>query len=97
MLGIFPLDLAEEMDVLVGVARAADGLPDTQVLPAGAWASTLHVGPYELLSSAYTALLEGARERGHDAVGPVVETYLTDPSTSGPDELVTRLAVLVTA
>jgi DNA-binding transcriptional MerR regulator len=97
MMAVFPLDLAEEMDVLVGVARAAEGLPDTQVLPAGVWATTLHVGPYELLSSAYTALLEGTRERGHDAVGPVVETYLTDPSTSGPDELVTRLAVLVTA
>ena len=83
------------MDVLVGVARAADGLPEAQVLPAGNWATTLHVGPYELLSVAYTALLEGVRERGHDAVGPVVETYLTDPSTSGPDELVTRLAVLV--
>jgi DNA-binding transcriptional MerR regulator len=97
MLGVFPLDLAEEMDVLVGVTRAAGGLPDTQVLPAGPWATTMHVGPYELLSSAYTALLEGTRERGHDAVGPVVETYLTDPSMAGPDELVTRLAVLVTA
>jgi DNA-binding transcriptional MerR regulator len=95
MTAVLPLDLAEEMDVLVGVAREASALPDVQVLPAGTWASTLHVGPYELLPQAYAALLEGTRERGHDAVGPVVETYLTDPSTSGPDELVTRLAVLV--
>ncbi|MGI5132698.1 MerR family transcriptional regulator [Pseudonocardia sp. CA-107938] len=95
LMAVYPLDLAEEMDVLVGVTSALAGLPDAQVLPAGTWASTLHVGPYETLSAAYTALLEHVREQGHEAVGPVTETYLTDPSTSGPDELVTRIAVLM--
>ncbi len=91
---VFPLDLAEEMDVTVGVARPLDA-PDALVLAAGPWATTLHVGPYERLPLAYTALLEHAREQGHEPVGPVVETYLTDPASCGPEELVTRLAVLL--
>jgi effector-binding domain-containing protein len=63
------------------------------VLSGGPWAATLHVGPYEELPLAYTALLEHVRERGHQALGPVTETYLTDPSTAAPDELVTRVAM----
>lgn len=89
LVAVFPLDLTDTMDVTVGVP-AADG---TTVLPGGAWASTLHVGPYAQLPLAYTALLEHVRERGHEARGPVTETYLTDPRTAAPDELVTRLSV----
>jgi DNA-binding transcriptional MerR regulator len=86
---VFPLDLADTMDVTVGVP-AADGATE---LPGGAWASTLHVGPYAQLPLAYAALLEHVRERGHEACGPVTETYLNDPRTAPPEELVTRLAV----
>ncbi|OZM79844.1 MerR family transcriptional regulator [Pseudonocardia sp. MH-G8] len=89
LVAVFPLDLVDEFDVLVGVPAAAgsDGLPG------GAWASTLHVGPYPQLPLAYTALLEHVREHGHRPAGPVAETYLTDPSTAEPQELVTRVAV----
>ncbi len=87
LVAVFPLDLAEEFDVTVGVPGA--GRP----LPGGAWASTVHVGPYATLPLAYTALLEHVRERGHTAAGPVTETYLADPTTAAPEELVTRLAV----
>jgi DNA-binding transcriptional MerR regulator len=89
VVAVFPLDLADTMIVTAGVP-AADG--DT-VLPGGAWATTLHVGPYPALPLAYTALLEHVRDRGHDLRGPVTETYLTDPSEAAPAELVTRLAV----
>ena len=87
LVAVFPLDLAEEFDVTVGVP--GPGRP----LPGGAWASTVHVGPYATLPLAYTALLEHVRERGHTATGPVTETYLADPTTAAPEELVTRLAV----
>jgi DNA-binding transcriptional MerR regulator len=90
LVAVFPLDLVDEFDVQVGVPAAAG---ETVVLPGGAWAGTLHVGPYPQLPLAYAALLEHVRELGHRPVGPVTETYLTDPSTAGPDELVTRLAV----
>jgi DNA-binding transcriptional MerR regulator len=39
------------------------------------------------------ALLEHVHEHGHQAQGPVTETYLTDPSTAAPEELVTRVAM----
>jgi len=89
LVAVFPLDLVDEFGVTVGVP-AADG---AHAVPGGPWASTLHVGPYAELPLAYTALLEHARERGHTAAGPVTETYLTDPSTAAPNELVTRIAV----
>jgi DNA-binding transcriptional MerR regulator len=89
LVAVFPLDLADEFAVTVGVPAA---YADT-VLPGGAWATTLHVGPYAELPLAYTALLEHVRALGHGVAGPVTETYLTDPSTAAPDELVTRLAV----
>lgn len=62
-------------------------------LPGGPWAATLHVGPYEELPLAYTAVLEHVRAPGQQAKGPVTETYLTDPSTASPDEYVTRVAM----
>jgi effector-binding domain-containing protein len=83
----------EEFDVHVGVPTTGEGT----VLPGGPWATTLHVGPYPQLPLAYTALLEHVREHGHHPVGPVTETYLTDPSTAEPDELVTRVAVALSA
>ncbi|WP_219414251.1 MerR family transcriptional regulator [Pseudonocardia nigra] len=89
LVAVFPLDLTEEFPVTVGVPT-----PDGDVvLPAGPWASTLHVGPYPQLPLAYAALLEHVREHGHEARGPVTETYLTDPGVAAPEELVTRLAV----
>lgn len=89
LVAVFPLDLVDEFDVLVGVPAAEGDV----ALPDGAWASTVHVGPHPQLPLAYTALLEHVREHGHCPVGPVAETYLTDPSTAEPEELVTRVAV----
>jgi len=89
LVAVYPLDIADTMDVTVGVPASVG---DTS-LPGGPWATTLHVGPYVGLPLAYTALLEHVRERGHTALGPVTETYLTDPSNAAPEELVTRLAV----
>lgn len=86
---VFPLDLTDAFDVTVGVP----GAPAEIVLPGGPWAATLHVGPYPQLPLAYAALLEHVREHGHHPVGPVTETYLTDPSAAVPDELVTRISV----
>jgi DNA-binding transcriptional MerR regulator len=90
LVAVFPLDLVDEFDLAVGVP-AAQG--ETVLLPGGPWATTLHVGPYTQLPLAYTALLERVRELGHRAIGPVTETYLADPGTVGPEDLVTRLSV----
>ncbi len=97
LVAVFPVDLAETMSISVGVPTAV-GVPavgGTTELPGGPWAAVLHVGPYAEQPLAYTALLEHVRERGHTVVGPVTETYLTDPATVAPAELVTRVAVAV--
>lgn len=84
LVGVFPLDLVEEVEVTVGVPA-----PDGELaLPGGLWASTLHAGPYPELPMAYAALLEHVRGHGHDPAGPVTETYL-----SAPHDPVTRVAV----
>lgn len=95
LLAIFPLDLTATFTLTVGVPAAIPAGAVERELPGGDWASTLHVGPYEELTLAYAALLEHVRERGHEPAGPIVETYLTDPETTPPTELVTRLAVLL--
>ncbi len=89
LVAVFPLDLTDTVTVTAG-RPAADG--DTP-LPGGPWATTLHVGPFPELPLAYTALLEHVRDRGHVPVGPVTETYLTDPDAVPASDLVTRLAV----
>jgi len=61
--------------------------------PGGSWASTLHVGAYDVLPLAYTALLDHVHERGHEPGGVVCESYLTDPGTVAEEELVTALAM----
>lgn len=91
---VYPLDLADAMDVAVGVPNDRAEPPlQLYALPGGAWASTLHVGPYAELPLAYTALLGRVRELGHEATGPVTETYLADPQRTPAEELVTALAV----
>ena len=91
---LYPLDLDEAFVLTAGIVGAPP-VPgaDEHELPAGVWASTLHVGPYEELPVAYAALLEHLRAHGHEPVAPIAETYLNDPARTPPTELVTRLAV----
>ncbi len=97
--GLYPLDLADPCPVTVGVRLPAAGpVPATggareHVLPGGPALTTVHVGPYDELPLAYAALLTAVHERGGEPRAPVVETYLTDPTTAAPADLVTRLAV----
>jgi DNA-binding transcriptional MerR regulator len=93
---LYPLDLEDTFALTAGIVGAdpVAGAEEHE-LPAGDWASTLHVGPYEELPVAYAALLEHLRERGHEPRAPIAETYLTDPTEVEPHELVTRLAVAI--
>ena len=91
---LYPLDLDETFALTAGIVGAAPVAGAEQhELPAGDWASTLHVGPYGELPVAYAALLEHLRAHGREPVGPIAETYMTDPREVPPAELVTRLAV----
>ena len=50
-----------------------------RVLPAMTVAWTLHVGPYEDLTVAYSAITDWIQGIGLEAAGPVQERYLNGP------------------
>jgi effector-binding domain-containing protein len=64
------------------VSAAIDDTGDVHpsVLPGGPAASTVHVGPYRELESAYAALESWVRERGAEPAGDAWEVYLSDPA-----------------
>jgi len=97
--GLYPVDPADPCPVTIAVPEGSGVAPRGHArahdVPAGPVLSTIHVGPYDELPLAYTALLTAAHERGHEPRDPVVETYLTDPARVSPAEYVTRLEVLI--
>ncbi len=66
-----------------------------QRLPAGRYASTLHVGPYDQLGDVWLRFMgEWLPESGeHVAASPAVETYLNSPETTPKDDLRTLLSI----
>lgn len=99
--GVFPVDLDAPLRIAVGVesdvdtaAGAPGGLVAEQLRP-GPAAVTTHIGPYEHLPFAYQAVLAWIHERGLRPRGVAYEAYLTDPTRTAPDQLVTRLVVPV--
>ena len=70
-----------------------------RMLPAGLFASTLHVGPYNTVGMTYQAMGAWIEEHGLAVAGPPREVYLSPP-TVPPDQVrtivefpVTRIAV----
>lgn len=70
--------------VSVTTSAAAATKLHARVLPAATVAGTLHVGPYEELGNAYTALTDWIHGNGLEAAGPLLERYL-----NGPGDVVT--------
>lgn len=78
------------------VAQAGDVIPSA--LPGGPVAVTTHIGPFDEMERAYTAVFEWVAEHGGDPTADPWEVYLSDPSRE-PDprqwrtEIVMPLAV----
>ncbi|GLX00029.1 GyrI-like domain-containing protein [Microtetraspora sp. NBRC 16547] len=72
-----------------------DAPPGTwvDILPGGTFASATHVGPYDQISLTAHALLAWCAERGHLPAGPMREIYVSDPSSTPPERLVTHLMI----
>ena len=68
-----------EAGVPVAVPAAGEGDVMAGTLPAGPVASTIHTGPYDSLSEAYTALEKWIAESDSEPAGDPWEVYLTDP------------------
>jgi AraC family transcriptional regulator len=64
-------------------------------LPAGRYASTVHVGPYEHLGAVWQRFMgEWLPASGHTAAAsPTLETYLNNPETTLKAEWRTRLSI----
>jgi effector-binding domain-containing protein len=98
------IDMEGELEIEVGVPVAAAATGDERVragvLPAGRYATVMHVGPYEALMEATARLLRWGREQGvkWDASddqrywGARLELYETDPAEDpDPANWVTEL------
>jgi effector-binding domain-containing protein len=57
-----------------------------QELPAGLFATLLHVGPYDTIGEAYAAITARVGEHGFVAAGPPREVYLSEP-TVPPEQI----------
>ncbi|MBG6134917.1 MerR family transcriptional regulator [Longispora fulva] len=89
LIGLFPLDVADQIPVAVAAVRA-DG---DDLLPGGTFASATHVGPYDQITLTAHALLSWCAAHGHPPTGPIREVYVSDPATTPPDRLVTHLMI----
>lgn len=74
---------AVDMEVAVPVADAS--LAD-RVLPGAEAATTLHIGPWELVGEAYAALFAWVNENGYRAGGATREVYLVSAADGVPPE-----------
>ncbi|MFZ5440589.1 MAG: GyrI-like domain-containing protein [Myxococcota bacterium] len=82
-----------DMEIGFPVSRPVEGrgraVPGS--LPAGAWASTLHVGPYDKVGPAWAALERFITATGHAIGGPGYEFYFDGPETP-PAQTRTRIS-----
>ena len=88
-----PLDI----EVCAPVAGALEPPPPWAMmeLPAGTFASLMHVGPYETVGAAYDLLSAWIPDHGLAIAGPPREVYLSPPSTP-PERIQTIVEFPVT-
>jgi len=72
-----------DIEVCVPVAHAIEAREPWRLeeLPAGTFASTLHIGPHHTVAPAYGALTAWIAANGLAIAGPPREVYLSEPST----------------
>ncbi len=90
----FNMDMQNlQMEIGFPVSQALPGAGEivSGELPAGAYAVTIHHGPYQKLGDSYQALAEWVKASGYTATGTAYEIYLTDPTTVAPQHILTEL------
>ena len=85
----------QNLDVELGypVARPLRGKGGIKAgeIPAGRYATCLHVGPYAEIDPAYAALDRWVAENGHRATGQAYELYPDEVGSTLPQQLRVRL------
>jgi effector-binding domain-containing protein len=79
-----------DVEICAPVARRSDAPPGWQIaeLPAGMFATLLHIGPYDTLGAGYTKLTAWLGSHDMTVAGPPREVYLSEPDTP-PDRVKT--------
>lgn len=97
LVGLFPMDLGEVVEVEVACVLAAGvaspGGVREGLLPGGRFAGATHVGPYDQIGLTVHAVLAWCAERRLRVGGPIREVYVSDPAVTPADELVTEVMV----
>jgi len=77
-----------DIEVCAPIARTAAAPEGWQVqeLPAGTFATLVHVGPYDTVGSSYEAISAWIGAHGFVVAGPPREVYLSPPTTP-PDQI----------
>lgn len=87
-----------DVEICAPVGRAVD--PPSgwrmQELPAGEFATLVHVGPYDTIAVAYGSMTSWLDEHGYAPAGPPREVYLSGPETP-QDEIRTVIEFPVAA
>ncbi len=85
----------EDLDVEAGfpVTKELPGKDDIRsiTIDVEKAASTIHIGPYSEIESAYLALMEWINKNSYEPSGITYEFYLNDPGTTPPDKLQTEI------
>ena len=85
----------QDLDVEIGfqVAKPLPGQGEITAseIPAGKYASCLHVGPYNAIGTTYNVLGQWMTDNAYEASGASYELYLNDPQQTPPQELKTQV------
>lgn len=76
-------DVDMEVGAPVDRVYPGEGEVKGRVLPGGKFLSTMHLGPYDTVGSAYEALITYAKENGMEPTAPSREVYLVGPGQEG--------------
>ena len=85
----------QDLDIEIGfpVSESLSGKGDIQIgeIAGGSYAASIHVGPYNEIAPAYSALTEWVEGEGHKTTGVAYEIYLNDPAEIPPEKLQTQI------
>ncbi len=84
----------QNLDIEIGFP-VSKPLPDRGdikggALPAGKYATTMHIGPYDMLGLAYEALTQYVNANGYEPTDVAYEFYFSGPETP-PEEIQTQI------
>ncbi len=84
---------ALEIEVGFPVKRMlpSEGMIGSSEIPAGDYAITVHVGPYQDIERSYASLSRFAASLGRETTGVSYEFYLNDPTLTPQDRLQTQI------